>query len=71
MVQRKRERDVSNLAEVEPIITDEMIAAGVATYVEWETNHIFEGAGGAASYAIKELIRSVYQAMKDNSPGRA
>lgn len=51
------------------VITEGMIAAGTAVYNDWEPHHLFEGAGGAASYAIRELVEAVYRAMRENSRG--
>ncbi len=65
MVASCRERDATPAA----VITDDMIAAGVAVYEEWEPHHVFEGAGGPAPYAIRELVQSVYLAMHENSRG--
>jgi hypothetical protein len=50
-------------------ITEEMVEAGVEVYEEWEPHHVFEGAGGPAAYAIRELVRAVYLAMARNTRG--
>jgi hypothetical protein len=50
-------------------ITEEMIEAGVEIYEEWEPRHVFEGAGGRAAYAIRELVKAVYLAMARNTHG--
>jgi hypothetical protein len=65
------ERDGSSASGIINAITEEMIAAGMTVYKTWESDHIFEGAGGAAPYAIRELVRAVYVAMKGNSPDGA
>jgi hypothetical protein len=33
-----------------------MIKAGARIYAAWEHEHIFDGMGGAAPYAVRELV---------------
>jgi hypothetical protein len=56
-------------ADAEIEVTDEMVEAGVEVYEEWEPHHVFEGAGGPASYAIRELVKAVYLAMARSTRG--
>jgi hypothetical protein len=44
-------------------ITEEMIEAGVNAYQKWEPDHVFEGIGGVAPYAVRDLVKLVYRAM--------
>lgn len=60
--------DCSRQAGAERKVTDEMVAAGVAVYEGWEPSHVFEGMGGPAPYAIRELVRKIFCAMEDSSP---
>ena len=52
---------VPKLEETE--ITPEMIEAGLTAYDVWEPDHIFAEQGGAADYAKRELLGSIFRAM--------
>ena len=43
--------------------TPEMIEAGVGVYEAWEPNHIFDGQGGAADYAKRDLVADIFRVM--------
>jgi hypothetical protein len=50
-------------------IREEMISAGVSAHKDSEPKYIHDALWPAADFAIRELVRSVYRAMRSNSPG--
>ena len=44
-------------------VTPEMIESGVSVFDSWEPDHIFDGQGGVAEYAKRELVEALFCTM--------